>query len=345
MSLLTKMQGTVSTLHLCGKKKSNFADFFFQPQLEPRMKRSAILFICLLGLALSDKGSDDDRNVTPVNQNGDECSFDSTSRGVDQDRIRFSLDRKSDVIRLKVKGFSHSQDVKSFVHADVEIHSIIEYNETNGVPGFQQGVDQVVSQITMKSLSFNDISCSAEAAGFRCVLSSTNGEISCTAFIAKQISNFSGSAQDPASVKFSINITKADKKDGDLLALEARVRVQSHFSREVEGQNGTEKHYRFGPSTFSWVETAEVENRTCTVIASNATLVRDDDSKDDSDDDDDDQTECKVIFFSFLDAGKGLIFWDPSLAYDASLARASSSATLIPSLFLLALLALFAYSY
>jgi hypothetical protein len=234
-----------------------------------------------------------------------------------------------------VKGFLKSSDSKAEFHAEVEIHSMIEYNETNGVVGFQQGADQIVTQIAVKDLNFDPIVCTTETAGFRCILSSTNGEISCTAFVANSFSNFSGSLQSPSAVKFSVNISKADKKDGDFLALEARVRVQSEFKNEVEGRKGTEKHLQFGPTSFTWIEKAEVENRTAIVISSTPTVVPNDDSKDADDEDDDVDTECKAIFFSFIDSGKGIVFWDPSLAYDAALARASSAFHVIPSIFLL----------
>jgi hypothetical protein len=67
------------------------------------MRRSValILAISFIG-ALASEGDDDNRTVTAVELNNDECSFDSTSKnGAEEDRIRFSLDKKSEVIRLK----------------------------------------------------------------------------------------------------------------------------------------------------------------------------------------------------------------------------------------------------
>ncbi len=187
-----------------------------------------------------------------------------------------------------------------------------------------------MDEVSVKTLTFDPITCTAESAGYRCVVSSTNGEISCTAFIANTPSNFSGSNQEPSTVKFSVNVTKSDKKDGDFLALQARIRVQSHFGTHEEGKNNTEKNYRFGPTTFSWEEKAEIQNRSCVVISSDAFPVNDD-SKDSSDSDDD--TNCKAIYFSFLDAGKGTIFWDPKLAVVPN--QISMSSLIVPSLILL----------
>jgi len=101
------------------------------------------------------------------------------------------------------------------VGAAFEIYSILEYNETNGVSGYQKGVDAVVSKKPVSSLTFNPINCAQVPTGYSCQVVSSNGILSVSAFIAKNTSNMSGTVQSPSSVKFSSRLP-TQTEDPDL---------------------------------------------------------------------------------------------------------------------------------
>jgi hypothetical protein len=77
--------------------------------MKPMMK--VLLIFVVVGVVSAGKGhpafpqsgrDDDDRDVKPITETKDEWSFDSTSRNASsQTKIRFSIDVKSDVVRLK----------------------------------------------------------------------------------------------------------------------------------------------------------------------------------------------------------------------------------------------------
>ncbi len=235
-----------------------------------------------------------------------------------------------------MRDYSKDRSSAPTVGASFEIYSIFEYNETNGISGYQQGADAIVTKRSMSSLDFNPIKCDVQNTGYKCEVVSTTGILSVTAIITRNTTNINGTVQSPSFVKFSIEITYPNRRPGTYVALEARLRVQSSYGREERGEQGTDKIARFGPNTLTWIQTVEVGERTAAVVASNSADVSSDDTKES--DDSNESTDCKSIFFSFIDTGSEPIFWDPQLGYDNAVL--SSAFAFVPSVLLVLVLAL-----
>ncbi len=216
---------------------------------------------------------------------------------------------------------------KSLIHVDIELHNVFEYEEVNGIPGFQ-GNDTISSSINFKNTSAGTVNCTAASDGFTCSVSAGNGALVVDVFIAAKRSNFSGSIQDPSTVKFSVTFNYPNKVNGTFIGLEVRTRVLALHRFLPDLDNSTRQRLvKFGPGSFSWVEQAISRGENVSVVLSKVVENVVDDTRDNDDDDDKEDNACHAFFISFLSADTGSIFWDPTLGVSVSALQGEESAS------------------
>ncbi|MHA2501497.1 MAG: hypothetical protein ACXAE3_01310 [Candidatus Kariarchaeaceae archaeon] len=223
-------------------------------------------------------------------------------------------------IELKYSTESDSSEIE--LKYRVNFDQIIEFSESGATAGYEEDVDQVVSEYELDKAVWEPLAYDEEIIDgvtlYTATATTSDGVVSLVLKLSTGIADVNSTTITPNAIKIDVIIDGyVYEGNGTYLALQADIKTESETEFDEESEDETngfaenEEEIRVDTADasafFSWVETANADGVDIAVIAS---------SLQESDDDDDDIEEGEkheIIYFTFDAVQPEKIVWDPKV--------------------------------
>lgn len=144
-----------------------------------------ILTALLISPTFGYESDEDDRDVEISQDDDFQIEIESVSRkdGV-KSKLEFSIDVSDGKFQFELEYKKESNQVEAEREYSVDIERLIEYNETNNIPGYQPGEEVVVYDLNNGDLDWNRIDCTPLDNQINCTISTVNGYFTAVVRIA-----------------------------------------------------------------------------------------------------------------------------------------------------------------
>eukprot|EP01086_Lenisia_limosa_P002434 TRINITY_DN155_c0_g1_i2.p1 TRINITY_DN155_c0_g1~~TRINITY_DN155_c0_g1_i2.p1 ORF type:complete len:319 (+),score=135.32 TRINITY_DN155_c0_g1_i2:99-1055(+) len=309
----------------------------------------SLLALFLVVSAASDKKNDPKfKRALKVTDNKNMVRI--TSKQSDEDGKTFIsyILRNTPVITSRLRVMEKSADEASsdsLIASRLRVFEIVEFNPTTEKPTYEDGMD-VVSRYSFKDATFGDFIVGKEDADGIIAISTTTSDniVSIKYELASSIVEKTDYTVSPNSAKFDLEINNFDYKGtatklavGYILDTKEAVRQRTTSTEQDEGVVAGEEEAEIETNGmfFSYKKKVRAGSKDVDVTASAIT-----EDTADTQEKDEGETAQKVYFTIDDNSQPDSIVWDPKIGVsDAGLD--SPAAVFLPSIALLALLALF----